>query len=74
VDLTLLGVPTATVLDARSMNLSPLVGVAGACFVRSVGELRNFIASPQLRGLAESGLMHRAEPPIRWLHLLESLS
>jgi hypothetical protein len=74
IDLTLLGVPTATVLDARSMNLSPLVGVAGACFVRSASELRDFMASRQLQDLAESDLMHRAEPPIRWLRLLESLS
>jgi surface carbohydrate biosynthesis protein (TIGR04326 family) len=74
VDLALLGVPTATVLDACSMNLSPLVGVASACFVRSASELRDFIASPQLHGLAEGDLMHRAEPPVRWLRLLESLS
>jgi len=74
IDLTLLGIPTATVLDARSMNLSPLVGVAGACFVRSASELRDFIASPQLHDLPESDLTHRAEPPVRWLRLLESAS
>lgn len=74
IDLALLGVPTATVLDARSMNLSPLVGVAGACFVRSASELGDFIASPQLHNLSEGDLMHRAEPPVRWLRLLESPS
>jgi len=74
IDLTLLGVPTATVLDACSMNLSPLVGVAGACFVRSASELGDFITSPQLHDLPESDLMYRAEPPVRWLRLLESPS
>ncbi|MFM7964725.1 MAG: hypothetical protein ACKPBF_12305, partial [Actinomycetota bacterium] len=38
IDLTMLGVPVATVLDPESMNLSPLVGVADAHFVRSVPE------------------------------------
>jgi hypothetical protein len=42
--------------------------------VRSASELRDFMASRQLQDLAESDLMHRAEPPIRWLRLLESLS
>lgn len=74
VDLTLLGVPTATVLDARSMNLSPLDGVAGACFVRSASELGDFITSPQLHNLAKIDLMHQADPPVRWLRLLESMS
>lgn len=74
VDLALLGVPTATMLDARSMNLSPLVGVAGLCFVRSASELREFIASPKTHRPAENDLMHRAETPVRWLRLLESLS
>jgi surface carbohydrate biosynthesis protein (TIGR04326 family) len=58
IDLTLLEVPTATVLDACSMNLSPLVGVAGACFVRSAIELRDVIMAPQLHGLAEIDLMN----------------
>jgi hypothetical protein len=37
-------------------------------------ELRDVIMAPQLHGLAESDLMHRAEPPVRWLRLLEKLS
>jgi len=74
IDLTMLGVPVATVLDPESMNLSPLVGVAGAYFVRSVPELRAFIDAPRLHDLRVESIMHRDNPPRRWLNLLEKLA
>ena len=74
IDLTMLGVPVATVLDPESMNLSPLLGVAGACFIRSAAELRSFIAAPRLHDVRIESIMHRADPPQRWLNLLDRLS
>jgi hypothetical protein len=74
IDLTLLGVPTATVLDAGSSNLSPLAGVTGACFVRTAGELSDFISAPRLHDLPVADLVHRDDPPRRWLQLLDSLT
>ncbi|MFM9002310.1 MAG: hypothetical protein ACKOKA_01615, partial [Acidimicrobiaceae bacterium] len=70
----MLGVPVATVLDPESMNLSPLVGVAGAYFVRSVPELRAFIDAPRLHDLRVESIMHRDNPPRRWLNLLKKLA
>ena len=74
IDLTMLGVPVATVLDPASMSLSPLVGVSGVCFVRSVEELQQFIRAPRLHELPMESIMHRASPPQRWLALIDSLS
>jgi len=74
IDLTMLGVPVATVLDPESMNLSPLVGVAGTYFVRSVPELRAFIDAPRLHDLRVESIMHRDNPPRRWLNLLKKLA
>jgi surface carbohydrate biosynthesis protein (TIGR04326 family) len=74
IDLTLLGVPTATVLDAGSSNLSPLAGVTGACFVRTAGELSDFISAPRLHDLPVADFVHRDDPPRRWLQLLDSLT
>lgn len=74
IDLTMLGVPVATVLDPESMNLSPLVGIAGAYFVRSMPELRAFIDLPRLHDLRIESIMHRDNPPRRWLNLLEKLA
>lgn len=74
IDLTMLGVPVATVLDPASMNLSPLVGVAGVRFVRSTEELHQFIAAPMLQELPIDSIMHRASPPRRWIGLIDSLS
>lgn len=74
IDLTMLGVPVATVLDPESMNLSPLLGIYGACFVRSATELRSFIAAPRLHDVRIESIMHRADPPQRWLNLLDRLS
>jgi len=74
IDLTMLGVPVATVLDPASMNLSPLVGIAGTYFVRSMPELRAFIDQPRLHDLRIESIMHRDNPPRRWLNLLEKLA
>jgi hypothetical protein len=66
-------VPTATVLDAGSSNLSPLAGVPGTCFVRTASELSDFISAPRLHDLPVADLVHRDDPPRRWLQLLDSL-
>lgn len=73
VDLTLLGVPVITVLDARTTNLSPLAGVPNAQFARSVGDLQNFITTPRLHPLDAESLMTIARPPGRWLELIGNL-
>ena len=69
-DLTMLGVPVVTLLDARTMNLSPLAGVAGAVFARTSDDLRRF-AEQSLRGTVDiDSVMTRSRPPVRWSALL----
>jgi surface carbohydrate biosynthesis protein (TIGR04326 family) len=72
VDLTLLGVPVITMLDARTPNLSPLSGIPDACFARSTSQLSAFIKMPVLHRLPAASLLHRSEVPQRWLSLLSS--
>jgi hypothetical protein len=73
VDLTLLGVPVITVLDARTTNLSPLAGIPSAQFARSIGDLQNFIKTPRLHPVDAESLMTIARPPVRWLELIGNL-
>ena len=72
VDLTLLGVPVITMLDARTPNLSPLSGLPNACFARSTSQLSAFIKTPVLHRIPTGSLLHRSEVPLRWLNLLQS--
>jgi surface carbohydrate biosynthesis protein (TIGR04326 family) len=69
-DLTMLGVPVITLLDAHTTNLSPLAGVPGALFARDVADLRQFAQNARLGAVDVSSVMTRTQPPSRWLALL----
>jgi surface carbohydrate biosynthesis protein (TIGR04326 family) len=72
VDLTLLGIPVITMLDARTPNLSPLSGIPGARFARSASQLMEFIRTPKLHHFSGDSLATRADPPLRWITLLKN--
>ena len=44
-----------------------------ACFVRTAGELSDFISAPRLHDLPVGDFVHCDDPPRRWLQLLDSL-
>ncbi|MGA1332810.1 MAG: hypothetical protein ACO31D_06605 [Ilumatobacteraceae bacterium] len=69
-DLTMLGVPVITLLDAHTTNLSPLAGMHGALFARDVADLRQFAQNARLGAGDISSVMTRTQPPSRWLALL----
>lgn len=69
-DLTMLGVPVITLLDAHTTNLSPLAGVPGALFARDIADLRQFAQNARLGAVDVSSVMTRTQPPSRWLALL----
>jgi hypothetical protein len=69
-DLTMLDVPVVTLLDAATLNLSPLAGVDGAVFARTTGDLRRF-AEHSSRGTVDmDSVMNRSRPPVLWTALL----
>lgn len=72
-DLTMLGVPVITLLDAHTTNLSPLAGVPGALFARDIADLRQFAQNARLGAVDVSSVMTRTQPPSRWLALLSGL-
>ena len=69
-DLTMLGVPVITLLNAHTMNMSPLAGAPGAIFARDIADLEQFAKSAHYGSVDVSILMTRSQPPIRWLALL----
>jgi len=69
-DLTMLGVPVITLLNAHTMNMSPLAGAPGAIFARDIADLEQFAKGAHYGSVDVSILMTRSQPPIRWLALL----
>lgn len=69
-DLTMLDVPVVTLLDAATLNLSPLAGVDGAVFARTTGDLRRFAEHSSRGTVKMDSVMTRSRPPVLWTALL----
>ena len=69
-DLTMLDVPVVTLLDAGTLNLSPLAGVDGAVFARTIGDLRRFAEHSSRGTVKMDSVMTRSRPPVLWTALL----
>lgn len=73
VDAYLAGVPVVVMLDDYELNLSPLRGHAGVCFVSSAGELADALQQAHAKPAADadSSDFFFLDPELpRWSHLL----